>query len=115
MKAWLSRLDTDLSFVPASPEEAARAELSAALPGAVCRVVTDLSMEEGYRISRETDGSYTVAGGKTGVLYGAYALVRAALSGSPLPESLASWTSLFMGADSGLTMVIILSADIIFP
>ena len=90
MKAWLSRLNTDLSFAPSSPEEAARAELSAALPGTVCRVVTDPSMDEGYRISRETDGSYTVTGGKTGVLYGAYALVRAALSFIPLPESLAS-------------------------
>ena len=90
MKAWLSRLNTDLSFAPSSPEVAARAELSAALPGTVCRVVTDPSMDEGYRISRETDGSYTVTGGKTGVLYGAYALVRAALSFIPLPESLAS-------------------------
>ena len=90
MKAWLSRLDADLSFAPSSPEEAACAELSAALPGTACRVVTDLSMEEGYRIIREKDGGYTVTGGKTGVLYGAYALIRLALSGSPLPESLVS-------------------------
>ena len=60
MKAWLSRLDADLSFAPSSPEEAACAELSAALPGTVCRVGTDLSMDEGYRIVREEDGSYTV-------------------------------------------------------
>ena len=90
MKAWLSRLDADLSFAPSSPEEAACAELSAALPGTVFRVVTDPSMEEGYRIIREKDGGYTVTGGKTGVLYGAYALVRLALTGSPLPESIVS-------------------------
>ena len=90
MKAWLSRLDADLSFNPSSPEETACAELSAALSGTVCRVVTDLSMEEGYRIVRESDGYYTVTGGKTGVLYGAYALIRFALSGSPLPEFLTS-------------------------
>ena len=50
MKAWLSRLDADLSFAPSSPEEAACAELSAALPGTACRVVTDLSMEEAEAI-----------------------------------------------------------------
>ena len=90
MKAWLSGYDADLSYAPASPEDLARFELSAAMPGTPCRVVTDPALGEGYRISRGEDGSYTVAGGRTGVLYGAYALIRLALSGETVPGSFSS-------------------------
>ena len=90
MKAWLSRLDSDLAFSPSSPEELARCELSAALPDTLFRVVTDPSLGEGYRISRESDGSLTVSGGKTGVLYGAYALIRLVLAGESIPDAFSS-------------------------
>ena len=90
MKAWLSKLDADLSFSPSSPEETARADLAKALPDTVFRLKTDPSLGEGYTVRKEADGSFTVAGGKTGVLYGAYALIRRAFAGRELPDSLSS-------------------------
>ena len=90
MKAWLSGYNADLFFAPDSPEELARYELSVALPHTGCRIKTNPALGEGYQILRESDGSYTVSGGRTGVLYGAYALIRLVLSGASLPEFLSS-------------------------
>ena len=90
MKAWLSGYNADLFFAPDSPEELARYELSVALPHTGCRIKTNPALGEGYHILRESDGSYTVSGGRTGVLYGAYALIRLVLSGASLPEFLSS-------------------------
>ncbi len=90
MKAWLSHLSLDLTVSPSSPEELARAELSSALPETVFRLDNDPSLGEGYRIQKKADGSFTISGGKTGILYGAYAMIRSALSGRGLPESLFS-------------------------
>ena len=90
MKAWLSKLNADLSFSPASAAELARSELSGAFPDLSFHVTTDPDLGEGYRIRREEDGSFTVKGGETGILYGAYALIRRALSGGTLPDSLSS-------------------------
>ena len=90
MKAWLSGYNADLFFAPDSPEELARYELSVALPHTGCRIKTNPALGEGYHILRESDGSDTVSGGRTGVLYGAYALIRLVLSGASLPEFLSS-------------------------
>ena len=90
MKAWLSRLKADLSVSPASAADLARSELSSAFPGMTFHVMPDHALGESYRITCEEDGSYTVSGGETGVLYGAYALIRCALSGGSLPASLSS-------------------------
>ena len=90
MKAWLSRLKADLSVSPASAADLARSELSAAFPGMSFHVMPDPAEGESYRVKREEDGSYTVSGGETGVLYGAYALIRCAFSGRSLPASLFS-------------------------
>ena len=46
---------------------------------------TEPAMGEAWRLTRSEEG-YTVTGGKTGVLYGAYALISALRSGTPLPE-----------------------------
>ena len=90
MKTWLSGLSSDLSFQPSSPEELARYDLSRALPDLGITLETVPAMGESYRIVREPDGRYTVSGGSSGVLYGAYALIRMALSGKTLPEELSS-------------------------
>ena len=90
MKAWLSQLYTDLTYTPSSAEELARFELSHALPNISFSMRTDPSLGEGYRILREADGSYLISGGSTGILYGAYSLIRHALCEKTLPESLSS-------------------------
>ena len=90
MKAWLSRLHADISSALSAPVELARFELSHALPDIPCRVETDVSLGDGYRIRREEDGSCTVSGGTAGVLYGAYALIRRVFCGKELPVSFSS-------------------------
>ncbi len=90
MKAWLSRLNADLSFVPGSPEELALYDLSRALPDTSFKTEIVQDLGEGYRIHRESDGSFCISGGPTGILYGAYALIRLAFAGEKLPESLSS-------------------------
>ena len=90
MKAWLSRLRTNISFTPSSPEELARFELSNALPDLSFRLETDPSLGEGYRIQSEADGSFVISGGTTGILYGSYALIRSVLCGKKLPDFFAS-------------------------
>ena len=90
MKAWLSQLHSDPAFSPASPVELAGYELSAALPGSSFRIDVVPDMGDGYRIMREADGGFTVSGGATGVLYGAYAIIRRAFSGEALPDFLSS-------------------------
>ena len=89
MKAWLSRL-ADLSAAPASPLELARFELSSALPDTVFSLTEDPSLGEGFRLQKEADGRYALTGGKTGILYGAYAILRCVLAGGSLPETLSS-------------------------
>ena len=90
MKAWLSKWNADLSAAPASPKELALSELSHALPELTCRTETVPEMGESYRIRKDADGSLTLSGGNTGLLYGAYALIRLILSGEAVPDSLFS-------------------------
>ena len=90
MKAWLSRLNADLSFVPGTPEELALYDLSRALPDVSFKTEIVQDLGEGYAIHRNADGSYCISGGPAGILYGAYAFIRLALSGEALPSSLSS-------------------------
>ena len=90
MKAWLSRLKADLDFIPASPEELARFELSHALPELDCKLVPDPSLGEGYRLERTGDQAFTITGGPSGLLYGAYAFIQRSLAGESLPDFLES-------------------------
>ncbi len=90
MKAWLSKLNADLSAAPASPEALALDELSHVLPDLTCKAETVPEMGESYRIRRDADGSLILSGGSTGILYGAYALIRLVLAGEAIPDSLSS-------------------------
>ena len=89
MKAWLSKLSADLPADLHSPEELACFELSHALPGITYRTETVHVLGEGYLVEKEPDG-FHISGGPTGVLYGAYALIRRTLSGDTVPDRMAS-------------------------
>ena len=80
---WLSKfapLPEDFSGIQ-TPADLARWELSNWLPEHSFTLETDPSMGDGFRIS----GS-TITGGETGLLYGAYALLRHMQAGAPLPS-----------------------------
>ena len=89
MNAWLRQLSC---FVPDrlfSPSEVARFELDHALPGVSVSLVPDPDLGEGYCLTRTSCG-WSVRGGKTGLLYGAYALILKTLSGQSVPDSFSS-------------------------
>lgn len=90
MKAWLNRLSADVPASLSTPGELASFELSSFFPNLSFILETDPVLGEGYRVLRREDGGFSVTGGNTGVLYGAYALIRCALSGNPLPDSMES-------------------------
>ncbi len=87
--SWLPFLPCGVSDRLTSPCQVAEAELAQALPalapGKTAKTHVDASMGDGYRLSADSDG-YTVTGGETGVLYGAYRLLMALASGEKLPE-----------------------------
>ena len=89
--SWLPFLPCGVSEHLTAPCQVAEAELTQALPalapGKKANAQVDASMGDGYRLSTDNDG-YTVTGGETGVLYGAYRLLMALASGEKLPEGL---------------------------
>ncbi|MCR5296021.1 MAG: alpha-glucuronidase [Clostridiales bacterium] len=88
MKAWLHSFP-DLPDTVASPADLARLELESALPGTPCTLEHVPAMGESYRVEKTAAG-YTVSGGDSGLLYGAYALITRILSGESVPPVLAS-------------------------
>ena len=82
MNLWLNRLSPVVPADLASPVDLARFELESAGVSAV--LTEDLSLGEGYCIEPQADGSFRLAGGKTGLLYGAYRLITAGLCGEDL-------------------------------
>ncbi len=78
---WLKKLAETLPPC-GTPAETARAELTAffAGRGVSFRLAVDKSLGEGYRVRREGE-RWTVTGGDTGVLYGAYDLISALITG----------------------------------
>ncbi|MBE5803701.1 MAG: alpha-glucuronidase [Clostridiales bacterium] len=86
---WLPFLSEDVPSTLTTPEQIARFELDQALPRLAPGQTAELnvvdSMEEGYTIHQYGD-AFSIIGGKTGVLYGAYALLMNLSAGHPLPE-----------------------------
>ncbi|MBQ8072714.1 MAG: alpha-glucuronidase [Clostridia bacterium] len=71
------------------PSDLARLELSLAFPGRDFSITLSPSLGDSFIL--DTIGATTIlTGGETGLLYGAYALIRSHLSGSPLPAHLES-------------------------
>lgn len=91
--SWLPFLPCGVSDQWTAPRQVAESELAQALPavapGKTVQVRVDASMGEGYRLEASSDG-YTVTGGETGVLYGAYRLLMALAAGESLPEGMQS-------------------------
>ena len=88
MNLWLNRLSPVVPADLASPVDLARFELESAGVSAV--LTEDLSLGEGYCIEPQADGSFRLAGGKTGLLYGAYRLITAGLYGEDLSAPFSS-------------------------
>ena len=80
--AWLRALTAPLPEGLASPLETARFELNAFYPAdEVPEICFREEMGDSYRIE-QTVGRLRLSGGKTGVLYGAYALIFASVCGT---------------------------------
>ncbi len=88
MNTWLSRLPA-LPVSVSSPDELARAELAQAFPDERFVLTEDPSMGDGWHLS-VTPESTALTGGKTGLLYGAYALIQRRFTGRNVPASAAS-------------------------
>ena len=85
--SWLQKFPSLSSSLPVdcSPSDLARAELEAAFPGRDFRLTCSPSLGETFVLDRI--GATTVlTGGETGLLYGAYALIRHELADDPLPD-----------------------------
>ena len=85
--AWLGGAALPAMQPPRSPAEAAQRELSAWFAGRSCRASlrVDPGMGEAYAITASPEG-YTVTGGESGALYGAFALILALNAGAPVPS-----------------------------
>ena len=89
-RAWLPYLDADIPADIKAPADVAAFELAlgcARLGEAAPKLRPDPVLGEGYRIFRE-NGQPVVAGGGTGVLYGAYAYMESLATGEAIPEGI---------------------------
>ena len=84
-RAWLWRMADNIPEGLDTPLAVAKYETAAFFAdGRKVNFHLDRDLQEGYKISK-TDTGYTVRGGETGVLYGAYALLRACAAGEAIP------------------------------
>ena len=88
MNLWLNRLSPDVPAGLKSPVDLARFELESA--GVSAELREDPALGEGYRIDPVPGGSFTIAGGQSGLLYGAYRLILDRLCGESPATPLSS-------------------------
>lgn len=86
-RAWLPFLPSPVPEECLTPAETARLELAGALPGEAVDLSPRPEMGDGFSISRQEKG-WRIAGGETGLLYGAYRLMMALRCGEN-PDGLA--------------------------
>ena len=89
MKAWLHQCPGEIPQGIASPCEMAGYELKNTFPETAWTIRVVPEMKDGYRICQE-NGSWVLSGGDTGVLYGAYAMIRKYYSGRQAPAAVES-------------------------
>ena len=83
MNLWLNRLTPSVPAGLKSAAELARFELDSAGISAVLQ--EDSSLGDAFRIESLENGTFLLTGGQTGLLYAAYRLITARLSGETLP------------------------------
>ena len=84
MKLWLNRLSCEVPAGIQSPAELARFELENAVPGGSFEFLEQADMGDSFRIEPLNGGAFRLAGGKTGLLYGAYRLITDRLCGADM-------------------------------
>ncbi len=84
-ETWLNMLQRPVPAEIRDPRELALSELKLAFPGEDFVLNTVPEMDEGYQV-RHQEGKWLLTGGRTGLLYGAYALIRRRFSGAGLPD-----------------------------
>ena len=84
MKAWLHQCPGEIPKGMVSPCEMAKFELDNTFPETAWKIRVVPEMKDGYRIDQEDD-SWVLSGGETGVLYGAYVMIRKLYSGQQVP------------------------------
>ncbi len=89
MISWLRQLSWDIPENLSAPSDIARFELARALPGVPVVLNRVDSLGEGYQLQHSGAG-WTISGGSSGLLYGAYALILKTISGEAIPDSLSS-------------------------
>ena len=89
MVSWLNQLNTPVPEGLTSPAELARFELKSALPSLKAELLEDPALGDSWFMDRSGE-KVTLRGGAAGLLYGAYRLILASLSGQELPASLSS-------------------------
>ncbi len=83
-RGWLGALDDRVTGLDLTAGEIALAEAESCFGKGRVILEEDAAMQEGFRIFTEGD-AYRVRGGKTGLLYGVYRLIRHRLGGEELP------------------------------
>ena len=89
-QAWLRALPTKVPAGLANPMEMAAFELKSALPDFPVELHEAPALGDGFSLQKAADGTWTLTGGQTGLLYGAWQLILSRLAGDPLPETLSS-------------------------
>ena len=82
-RTWLGMLSKPVPGELETPLDIAAFEVKQVCPNARLSLCEDWG--DSYSVEK-TEDAYTVTGGRTGVLYGTYALIRTITAGAPLPE-----------------------------
>ena len=90
MNLWLGRLGKTPPVSLKTPAETARFELESFFPDTPFDLCEQASMGDAYQIDMRDNGSFSISGGSTGLLYGAYRLIMDRLCGQPLTGSISS-------------------------
>ena len=90
MNLWLSKLGKTPPVTLRTPAETARFELESFFPHIPFDLYEQPHMGDAYQIVPGDDSSFSITGGSTGLLYGAYRLIMDTLCGKALTGTVTS-------------------------